>query len=114
MKDHEERQQNGEVTPNAEVSPVKPGEEADSLERPDEPDSTAQEDPTTVALGLSLGDGEVELETGLASEGTIERCPVPHGKMPHSFEMAQGALGQVRAKVEVCKDESIGKGQHTP
>uniref|UniRef100_A0A8C7V6Z3 Microprocessor complex subunit DGCR8 n=1 Tax=Oncorhynchus mykiss TaxID=8022 RepID=A0A8C7V6Z3_ONCMY len=84
MKDHEERQQNGEVTPNAEVSPVKPGEEADSLERPDEPDSTAQEDPTTVAL-----------------EGTIERCPVPHGKM------AQGALGQVRAKVEVCKDESI-------
>uniref|UniRef100_A0A674B546 Microprocessor complex subunit DGCR8 n=1 Tax=Salmo trutta TaxID=8032 RepID=A0A674B546_SALTR len=79
MKDHEERQQNGEVTPNAEVSPVKPGEEADSLERPDEPDSTAQEDPTTVALGLSLGDGE----------------------------MAQGALGQVRAKVEVCKDESI-------
>uniref|UniRef100_A0A674B4N2 Microprocessor complex subunit DGCR8 n=1 Tax=Salmo trutta TaxID=8032 RepID=A0A674B4N2_SALTR len=85
MKDHEERQQNGEVTPNAEVSPVKPGEEADSLERPDEPDST----------------------TGLASEGTIERCPVPHGKMPHSCEMAQGALGQVRAKVEVCKDESI-------
>uniref|UniRef100_A0A8C7V1S7 Microprocessor complex subunit DGCR8 n=1 Tax=Oncorhynchus mykiss TaxID=8022 RepID=A0A8C7V1S7_ONCMY len=79
MKDHEERQQNGEVTPNAEVSPVKPGEEADSLERPDEPDSTAQEDPTTVALGLTLGDGE----------------------------MAQGALGQVRAKVEVCKDESI-------
>uniref|UniRef100_A0A8C7UXB5 Microprocessor complex subunit DGCR8 n=1 Tax=Oncorhynchus mykiss TaxID=8022 RepID=A0A8C7UXB5_ONCMY len=87
MKDHEERQQNGEVTPNAEVSPVKPGEEADSLERPDEPDSTAQEDPTTV--------------TGLVIEGTIERCPVPHGKM------AQGALGQVRAKVEVCKDESI-------
>ncbi|CDQ74347.1 microprocessor complex subunit DGCR8 isoform X2 [Oncorhynchus mykiss] len=101
MKDHEERQQNGEVTPNAEVSPVKPGEEADSLERPDEPDSTAQEDPTTVALGLTLGDGEVELETGLVIEGTIERCPVPHGKM------AQGALGQVRAKVEVCKDESI-------
>ncbi|XP_024273588.1 microprocessor complex subunit DGCR8 isoform X1 [Oncorhynchus tshawytscha] len=101
MKDHEERQQNGEVTPNAAVSPVKPGEEADSLERPDEPDSTAQEDPTTVALGLSLGDGEVELETGLVTEGTIERCPVPHGKM------AQGALGQVRAKVEVCKDESI-------
>uniref|UniRef100_A0A674F0E4 Microprocessor complex subunit DGCR8 n=1 Tax=Salmo trutta TaxID=8032 RepID=A0A674F0E4_SALTR len=75
MKDHEEREQNGEVTPNAEVSPVKPGEEADSVERPDEPDSTAQEDPTTVGLG----------------EG----------------EMAQGALGQVRAKVEVCKDESI-------
>uniref|UniRef100_A0A8C7DQ03 Microprocessor complex subunit DGCR8 n=2 Tax=Oncorhynchus TaxID=8016 RepID=A0A8C7DQ03_ONCKI len=75
MKDREEREQNGEVTPNAEVSPVKPGEEADSVERPDEPDSTAQEDPTTVGLG----------------EG----------------QMAQGALGQVRAKVEVCKDESI-------
>ncbi|CAB1319974.1 unnamed protein product, partial [Coregonus sp. 'balchen'] len=107
MKDHEEKQQNGEVTPNAEVSPVKPGEEADSLERPDEPDSTAQEDPTTVALGLSLGEGEAELETGLVTEGTMERCPVPHGKMPHSCEMAQGALGQFRAKVEVCKDESI-------
>uniref|UniRef100_A0A8C8JZ60 Microprocessor complex subunit DGCR8 n=1 Tax=Oncorhynchus tshawytscha TaxID=74940 RepID=A0A8C8JZ60_ONCTS len=40
MKDREEREQNGEVTPNAEVSPVKPGEEADSVERPDEPDST--------------------------------------------------------------------------
>uniref|UniRef100_A0A6Q2ZDX0 Microprocessor complex subunit DGCR8 n=1 Tax=Esox lucius TaxID=8010 RepID=A0A6Q2ZDX0_ESOLU len=83
MKDHEEREQNGEVTPNTEVSPVKPGDEADHVERPDEPDSTAQE------------------------EGTIEGCPVPHSKVPHSCEMAQGALGQVRAKVEVCKDESI-------
>lgn len=112
MKDHEEREQNGEVTPNAEVSPVKPGEEADSVERPDEPDSTAQEDPTTVGLGE--GEVEAEIETGLVTEGTIKGCPVLHGKMPHSCEMAQGALGQVRAKVEVCKDESIGKGQHTP
>ncbi|XP_021477557.2 microprocessor complex subunit DGCR8 [Oncorhynchus mykiss] len=103
MKDREEREQNGEVTPNAEVSPVKPGEEADSVERPDEPDSTAQEDPTTVGLG----EGQVEIGTGLVTEGTIKGCPVLHGKMPHSCEMAQGALGQVRAKVEVCKDESI-------
>uniref|UniRef100_A0A671YMI5 DGCR8 microprocessor complex subunit n=1 Tax=Sparus aurata TaxID=8175 RepID=A0A671YMI5_SPAAU len=29
------------------------------------------------------------------------------GTEPHSFDTAQGALGQVKAKVEVCKDESI-------
>ncbi|XP_041691688.1 microprocessor complex subunit DGCR8 isoform X2 [Coregonus clupeaformis] len=105
MKDHEEREQNGEVTPNAEVCPVKPGKEADSVERPDEPDSTAQEDAT--AVGLGEGEVEAEIETGLVTDVTIKGCPVLHGKMPHSFEMAQGALGQVRAKVEVCKDESI-------
>ncbi|XP_010874880.1 microprocessor complex subunit DGCR8 isoform X2 [Esox lucius] len=101
MKDHEEREQNGEVTPNTEVSPVKPGDEADHVERPDEPDSTAQEEATTVAPAL------LEVGTGLVAQGTIEGCPVPHSKVPHSCEMAQGALGQVRAKVEVCKDESI-------
>uniref|UniRef100_A0AAY4BRD8 Microprocessor complex subunit DGCR8 n=1 Tax=Denticeps clupeoides TaxID=299321 RepID=A0AAY4BRD8_9TELE len=75
MKEQEEREQNGEVTPNSDVSPVKPGEEAESLERADEPDSTAPEDTSA--------------RESLANE------------------MAQGALGQVKAKVEVCKDESI-------
>ncbi|KAL0979218.1 hypothetical protein UPYG_G00182290 [Umbra pygmaea] len=106
MKDHEEREQNGEVTPNAEVSLVKPGEdEMDSVERPDEPDSTAQEDLAVAAP--SLLEVEIEGEAGLVEERTVEACPVPHSKIPHSCEMAQGALGQVRAKVEVCKDESI-------
>uniref|UniRef100_A0A8C1L1T3 DGCR8 microprocessor complex subunit n=1 Tax=Cyprinus carpio TaxID=7962 RepID=A0A8C1L1T3_CYPCA len=70
MKDLEEREQNGEVTPTAEVSPVKSGEEGIPLERVDEPDSTATEEPT-------------------------------------ANDTAQGALGQVKAKVEVCKDESV-------
>uniref|UniRef100_A0A8C1H1K4 Microprocessor complex subunit DGCR8 n=1 Tax=Cyprinus carpio carpio TaxID=630221 RepID=A0A8C1H1K4_CYPCA len=55
MKDLEEREQNGEGIP---------------LERVDEPDSTATEEPT-------------------------------------ANDTAQGALGQVKAKVEVCKDESV-------
>uniref|UniRef100_A0A668A9M0 Microprocessor complex subunit DGCR8 n=1 Tax=Myripristis murdjan TaxID=586833 RepID=A0A668A9M0_9TELE len=74
MKEQEERELNGEVTPNAEVSPVKLGEEANGIERADEPDSTAQEQ----------------------EERPSQAC-----------DTAQGALGQVKAKVEVCKDESI-------
>uniref|UniRef100_A0A8C2IKG0 DGCR8 microprocessor complex subunit n=1 Tax=Cyprinus carpio TaxID=7962 RepID=A0A8C2IKG0_CYPCA len=80
MKDQEEREQNGEVTPTAEVSPVKSGDEGVTLERADEPDSTATEEPT-----------------GGSSEG----------KDSQANDTAQGALGQVKAKVEVCKDESV-------
>uniref|UniRef100_UPI003AB0B4AD microprocessor complex subunit DGCR8-like n=1 Tax=Centroberyx gerrardi TaxID=166262 RepID=UPI003AB0B4AD len=97
MKDQEERELNGEVTPNAEVSPVKPGEEADGVERADEPDSTAQEQ-----------------EDGPASSSLVEGVPDREGvpnpnlqKESQACDIAQGALGQVKAKVEVCKDESI-------
>uniref|UniRef100_A0A671LWJ3 Microprocessor complex subunit DGCR8 n=1 Tax=Sinocyclocheilus anshuiensis TaxID=1608454 RepID=A0A671LWJ3_9TELE len=76
MKDQEERERNGEVTPTAEVSPVKSGDEGITLERADEPDSTATEEPT-------------------------------EGKDSQANDTAQGALGQVKAKVEVCKDESV-------
>ncbi|XP_051512906.1 microprocessor complex subunit DGCR8-like [Myxocyprinus asiaticus] len=95
MKEQEEREQNGEVTPNAEVSPVKSGEEGISLERVDEPDSTATEEApgqtTSEEPDLDL------MEPGGSSEG----------KEGQSSDTAQGALGQVKAKVEVCKDESI-------
>ncbi|KAI7813699.1 microprocessor complex subunit DGCR8, partial [Triplophysa rosa] len=91
MKEQEEREHNGEVTPNAEVSPVKPGEENVSLERADEPDSTATEEPT-------LEDPDVHLMEPGASSAR---------KDSHCSDAAQGALGQVRAKVEVCKDESV-------
>lgn len=96
MKEQEEREHNGEVTPTAEVSPVKSAEEAVSLERADEPDSTATEELT----GKSTSeDPDLDMEP----EGSSE------GKENQANETAQGALGQVKAKVEVCKDESIGK-----
>lgn len=97
MKEHEDREQNGEVTPTAEVSPVKSGEEGVSSERADEPDSTATEEPTGRPTSEDL-DPDI-MEPGGSSEG----------KESQACDTAQGALGQVRAKVEVCKDESIGK-----
>ncbi|TRZ01449.1 hypothetical protein DNTS_034755 [Danionella cerebrum] len=93
MKEQEEREQNGEVTPTAEVSPAKPVEESTSLERVDEPDSTATEEPTI----RSGSDPDLELVEGSPSEG----------KGSQTGDAAQGALGQVKAKVEVCKDESV-------
>lgn len=97
MKEQEEKEHNGEVTPNAEVSPVKPGEENVSLERADEPDSTATEEPTCRATSE---DPDVDL---MEPGGSSAR------KDSQGSDAAQGALGQVKAKVEVCKDESVGK-----
>ncbi|KAM3867884.1 microprocessor complex subunit DGCR8 [Diretmus argenteus] len=101
MKEQEEKELNGEVTPIAEVSPVKPVEEADSVERTDEPDSTAE--------GQENGPENGPVPS-LAEDGPeVEIVPEPSlpVKLPHAFDTAQGALGQVKAKVEVCKDESI-------
>ncbi|CAL8346425.1 unnamed protein product [Lota lota] len=108
MKTHEEKELNGEVTPNAEVSPAKTADEATDdaaavvvvnngggVEDMEEPDSTAQED------------GALEQQ----EEGEqVKVVPIacPRFKGFPAFEGAQGALGQVTAKVEVCKDESIG------
>lgn len=88
MKEQEEREQNGEVIPNSDGSPLKPREEGDLPERADEPDSTAPEESTAKA---------------------VDEATESEAKEPQTSEMAQGALGQVKAKVEVCKDESIGK-----
>lgn len=97
MKEREEREQNGEVTPTAEVSPVKSGEEAVSLERVDEPDSTATEEP----IGRPTSeDPDLDL---MGPGGSAEVKEI------QANDTAQGALGQVKAKVEVCKDESVGK-----
>ncbi|XP_056139128.1 microprocessor complex subunit DGCR8 [Lampris incognitus] len=97
MKEQEERELNGEVTPNVEVSPVKLSEETDNLERTEEPDSTAQEQEDGMATSLAEG--------GPETEATSE--PRLQGKETQPCDTAQGALGQVKAKVEVCKDESI-------
>uniref|UniRef100_A0A8C4I0U8 Microprocessor complex subunit DGCR8 n=1 Tax=Dicentrarchus labrax TaxID=13489 RepID=A0A8C4I0U8_DICLA len=74
MKDQELKELNGEMTLNAEVSPVKPSEEANG-------------------------------EEGADGEGATNNSLQVKGHRP--FDTAQGALGQVKAKVEVCKDESI-------
>ncbi|XP_006640183.1 microprocessor complex subunit DGCR8 [Lepisosteus oculatus] len=94
MKEQEEREQNGEVTPNPGNSPVKTGEGVPDAERVDEPDSTAPEESAAGASGVP---GEEAVPAGGVSED----------KDPHTIDTAQGALGQVKAKVEVCKDESI-------
>ncbi|KAJ8415392.1 hypothetical protein AAFF_G00423720 [Aldrovandia affinis] len=95
MKDQEEREQNGEVTPNPQTSPVKTGEATKLSERAEEPDSTAPEE-------IVVGDLEIPGEgPGVAA------VPLVVEKGPRPFEFAQGALGQVKAKVEVCKDESV-------
>lgn len=88
MKEHEERELNGEVTPD--VSPVKDGAEGEPQERTEEPDSTAPE--------------------GTCDESNPDTTDNrPEEKDGQGGETAQGALGQVKAKVEVCKDESVGK-----
>lgn len=80
MKDNEEREQNSELAPSGEVSPGKPLSRSAELEFPlEEPDS----------MGADSGP--------------------PDEKDPLGAEAAPGALGQVKAKVEVCKDESVGK-----
>ncbi|XP_034547245.1 microprocessor complex subunit DGCR8 [Notolabrus celidotus] len=103
MKDQEERELNGEATL-AEVSPVKqPSEEANNGEGEGEGEgeskmeaSGGEQDATNPS---SVTDGDPE------GEGTTVNIIKPKG--PVSFDTAQGALGQVKAKVEVCKDESI-------
>ncbi|NXU82640.1 DGCR8 protein, partial [Xiphorhynchus elegans] len=78
MKENEEREQNNDITPNGEVSPVKHLDKSSELDcQTEEPDSTA------------------------ADAGPLD------DKDPSGGDAAQGALGQVKAKVEVCKDESV-------
>uniref|UniRef100_A0A2I3LRS1 DGCR8 microprocessor complex subunit n=1 Tax=Papio anubis TaxID=9555 RepID=A0A2I3LRS1_PAPAN len=78
MKDNEEREQSSDLIPSGDVSPVKPLSRSAELEFPlDEPDS----------MGADPGP--------------------PDEKDPLGAEAAPGALGQVKAKVEVCKDESV-------
>ena len=78
MKDNEEREQNCDLAPSGEVSPVKPLGRSAELDFPlEEPDSMG-------------GDS-----------GSMDE------KDPLGAEAAAGALGQVKAKVEVCKDESV-------
>ncbi|KAM7416377.1 hypothetical protein PAMA_018444 [Pampus argenteus] len=97
MKEREEKELNGEVIPNVEESPVKLSEEANGDEKAVKSDTTAEEEGDIPAS--SLADG------GLDCDGAIYHSQP--SKESQSWDTAKGALGQVKAKVEVCKDESI-------
>ena len=100
MKEQEERELNGDVTHNAEESPVKPTEEANGDERAGKSDATAEEHEDVPPSILTDGGPDGEDTTDISLQG----------KESQPCDTAQGALGQVKAKAEVCKDESIGKG----
>lgn len=97
MKEQEERERNGEVTLNAVESPVKSGEEANGDDRAGKLGATTGDD----AAPFSLTD--VGPDEGGGAINSLQ------GKESQPCDTAQGALGQVKAKVEVCKDESIGE-----
>uniref|UniRef100_A0A8C6TSM9 DGCR8 microprocessor complex subunit n=1 Tax=Neogobius melanostomus TaxID=47308 RepID=A0A8C6TSM9_9GOBI len=94
MKAHEERQLNGEVTPNAEESLVKSSGEVNNEEGVKSHCSTDEADNVPSSSQPDSFEGEADANPQAAKES--QPC-----------ETAQGALGQVKAKVEVCKDESI-------
>ncbi|XP_053725604.1 microprocessor complex subunit DGCR8 [Synchiropus splendidus] len=92
MKEQEEKEMNGEVT--STESPVKPSEESNG--EAESSDAAVQEQ-------------EAAPTSSNADEGSdvVDAAGVTKPKNTPAFETAQGALGQVKAKVEVCKDESI-------
>lgn len=94
MKEQEERELNGEVSPNAGGSPSKSGEETNGEETAGKSDATTEEQDTVCPT-----------EGGQQGEGTTDNNVQSKEFLP--CDTAQGALGQVKAKVEVCKDESI-------
>lgn len=98
MKEQEERELNGEVTLNAEEFPVKPSAEANGDEGGEKSGATTGDEVPPSSLTDGVPDGEGSTRNSV------------QGKESQPCETAQGALGQVKAKVEVCKDESIGKG----
>ncbi|KAM8760232.1 microprocessor complex subunit DGCR8 [Acanthopagrus schlegelii] len=97
MKETEERELNGEAAFNAHESPVKPSEEVNGEEGAGKSGALAVEQDQIPPPSL--------IDGGPDEKGTTNNS-LP-GTEPHSFDTAQGALGQVKAKVEVCKDESI-------
>ncbi|KAG7497984.1 hypothetical protein JOB18_046978, partial [Solea senegalensis] len=98
MKEHEEKELNGEAKPTAEDSPVQPTVEANGEDGAAKCAAAAEEEHEDVTPSI-LTDG------GPDGEGSADNSPPV--KEPRPCEFAQGALGQVKAKVEVCKDESV-------
>ncbi|XP_061907622.1 microprocessor complex subunit DGCR8 isoform X1 [Entelurus aequoreus] len=99
MKDREEKELNGEVALPAKESLNKSSAEANGEELAGEPDNTAGAQVDTPASCLA------DADAGLDCDVTVNHTQPAKEAQP--WDIAQGALGQVRAKVEVCKDESI-------
>ncbi|KAI4820107.1 hypothetical protein KUCAC02_028099 [Chaenocephalus aceratus] len=97
IKALEEKELNGEGTQNAEETPVKPVDETNGEEMAGPSEAPAQ--------GQYLIPPFIVFD-GVHGGGSTPKISLAC-KRPHAFDTAQGALGQVRAKVEVCKDESI-------
>lgn len=90
MKDQEERELNGEVSSNEAAA------KASDMEKEDKSAEDQEEHPSS-----TVG------ESGQVRESVDESGT--QSKEGQAYDTAQGALGQVKAKVEVCKDESVGK-----
>ncbi|XP_078106165.1 microprocessor complex subunit DGCR8 [Sander vitreus] len=95
MKDLEEKELNGEATPNDVESPVKPADEVNGEQSAGKSDATAEEQDGVPPSSMTDGNPDVEATTNNSLQ-VKALCDIAHG-----------ALGQVKAKVEVCKDESI-------
>nr|XP_057928026.1 microprocessor complex subunit DGCR8 [Doryrhamphus excisus] len=97
MKEQEEKELNGEVALQAEESPVKPSEESNGGELAERSDDiTGVQDAIPASCPADGGSG-----------GDVTTNHTQSGKEAQPCDTAKGALGQVRAKVEVCKDESV-------
>ncbi|KAM4578191.1 microprocessor complex subunit DGCR8 [Fundulus diaphanus] len=90
MKDQEEKELNGEVTSNVEEPPAK----ASDAEKADKSAEEQGELPSS-----TVGEG--------GQDGECVDDNDAQNKEAQAYDTAQGALGQVKAKVEVCKDESV-------
>ncbi|XP_049618858.1 microprocessor complex subunit DGCR8 isoform X1 [Syngnathus scovelli] len=97
MKENEEKELNGVVDRQAQEFPVKSSVGLNGDDHVENSNNTA-EVPDHVPASNSA-------DTALEGEG-ITKDSQPAKEPPHC-DFAQGALGQVKAKVEVCKDESI-------
>lgn len=102
MKEQEEKELSNEAALPAEDPADKPSEETNGEGEEEAAASgleatVADDAPTCGPPGSDGGDGGNNINSSL------------QGKENQPCETAQGALGQVKAKVEVCKDESIGR-----
>lgn len=107
MKEQEEKELSGEAAPPAEdAAAVKPSEETNG---------EGDEEAAAAALGAAAAVDDVAAcdlpgpDGGSSGGGGNDINSGLQGKETQACETAQGALGQVKAKVEVCKDESIGE-----
>lgn len=92
MKEHEERELNGEVAAKTVEAPAVAEANGDES-------AGKSDEEQAVAPDSSVADGALDGDVGDENSRQNQES--------QPCDTAQGALGQVKAKVEVCKDESI-------